>query len=111
MCNKKKPFFVKTVDKVTKVITSINVTIRYIDGGDYLRRTWLKEFRKAKGLTQSDVAEKANIERSYYTMIEAGNRQPSVTVAKGIGKTLGFDWTIFFNEKCNDLILNESHTA
>jgi len=65
-------------------------------------RKWLKELRLAKGLTQLDVATAAKIERSYYTMIESGNRKPSVAVAKSIGKTLGFDWTIFFNEKCND---------
>jgi putative transcriptional regulator len=64
-------------------------------------RTWLKEIRTAKGLTQLDVATEAKIERSYYTMIEKGNRKPSVPVAQSIGKTLGFDWTIFFNEKCN----------
>ncbi|WP_412758950.1 helix-turn-helix transcriptional regulator [Metabacillus fastidiosus] len=63
---------------------------------------WLKEFRTARGLTQLDVATKAKIERSYYTMIESGNRKPSVTVAKSIGNTLGFDWTIFFSEKCNE---------
>lgn len=64
-------------------------------------RTWLKEIRNSKGLTQQDVATKAEIERSYYTMIESGNRKPSVTVAKAIGKTLGFEWTIFFAENSN----------
>lgn len=73
-------------------------------------RTWLKEIRKDKGLTQLDVANKANIERSYYTMIESGKRKPSVTVAKSIGKTLNFDWTIFFSEKCN-VSLRKSKTV
>ncbi|MBO1515680.1 helix-turn-helix transcriptional regulator [Metabacillus bambusae] len=73
-------------------------------------RTWLKEIRTAKGLTQLDVATKAEIERSYYTMIETGNRKPSVTVAKSIGKTLGFDWTIFFSEIGNES-LQKSQSA
>ena len=76
-----------------------------------MKRIWLKEFRNTKGLTQLDVAEKANIERAYYTMIESGNRKPSVTVAKSIANTLGFDWTLFFNEKSNETLLPRTHTA
>lgn len=58
-------------------------------------RSWLKEMRLQKGLTQYEVAKKAKIERSYYTMIELGSRTPSVYVAKKIGKAIGFNWTIF----------------
>ncbi|UAT29969.1 helix-turn-helix transcriptional regulator [Bacillus badius] len=65
-------------------------------------RNWLKELRLQKKLTHSEVAQKANIERSYYTMIEQGNRNPSVTVAKAIAKAIGFDWTIFFENQCNE---------
>lgn len=36
-------------------------------------------------------------------MIERGKRNPSVKVAKSIAETLKFDWTIFFNEKCNEM--------
>ena len=66
-------------------------------------RDWLKRIRVSKKMTQLDVATKANIERSYYTMIEKGDRQPSVTVAKGIAKALNFDWTIFFAKECNEM--------
>lgn len=65
-------------------------------------RGWLKALRFQKGLTQQDVAENAQIERSYYTMIETGRRKPSVLVAKAIGSTLGFDWTIFFEDEGNE---------
>jgi putative transcriptional regulator len=65
-------------------------------------RSWLKEMRLQKGLTQYEVAKKAKIERSYYTMIELGNRTPSVYVAKKIGKAIGFNWTIFFDHDCNE---------
>lgn len=65
-------------------------------------RTWLKEIRTQRNMTQNEVAHKAGIERAYYTMIEQGNRSPSVKVAKDIAEALGFDWTIFFENKCNE---------
>lgn len=77
-----------------KVVIEINVT-----------RIWLKEIRDKKGLSQEDVANQSNIERPYYTMIEQGKRNPSVKVAKNIANTLDFNWTIFFNDRCNELQL------
>lgn len=65
-------------------------------------RKWLKELRLNKGLTQQSVADRSGIERSYYTMIESGNRTPSVQVAKEIALIIGFDWTIFFETECNE---------
>lgn len=65
------------------------------------QRAWLKEYRNKKGLTQLEVAEKADIKRPYYTMIETGQRKPSVAAAKSIGSALDFDWTIFFEEEGN----------
>ncbi|HSH25568.1 MAG TPA: helix-turn-helix transcriptional regulator [Massilibacterium sp.] len=65
-------------------------------------RTWLKELRLQQGFTQNEVAELSEIERAYYTMIEQGNRNPSVSVAKRIASTLDFDWTIFFDNRCNE---------
>ncbi|OXS69872.1 helix-turn-helix transcriptional regulator [Priestia filamentosa] len=67
-------------------------------------RDWLKDIRMEKDLTQSKVAEKANIERAYYTMIELGARKPSVTVAKSIARVLNFNWTLFFEEKSNETL-------
>ena len=46
-----------------------------------------------------DIAKEAKIARSYYAQIELGTRNPSVTMAKKIAATLGFDWTIFFADK------------
>lgn len=65
-------------------------------------RAWLKEFRIQRNMTQNEVAAKAGIERAYYTMIEQGSRSPSVPVAKDIADTLGFDWTIFFDNIGNE---------
>ncbi|WP_285615132.1 helix-turn-helix transcriptional regulator [Pseudobacillus badius] len=64
-------------------------------------RLWLKELRLQRTMTQNEVAEKSGVERAYYTMIELGSRNPSVEVAKNIAHTLGFNWTIFFENQCN----------
>ena len=74
-------------------------------------RTWLKELRLQKGFTQNSVAERCEIERAYYTMIESGTRTPSVTVAKSIGEAIGFDWTIFFDDVCNETKHNSKDSA
>ncbi len=74
--------------------------------GGKIMRSWLKMFRLQRGLTQQVVADLSNIKRSYYTMIESGNRRPSVSVAKDIAKVLGFEWTIFFESKCNEMKQN-----
>lgn len=70
-------------------------------------RTWLKQMRTEKNLTQEKIAEKAGIERAYYTMIETGNRNPSVNVAKSIASVLGVNWTIFFENECNKMTQNQ----
>jgi len=62
-------------------------------------RKWLKDIRDSKGLTQEQVAILSGISRSHYTHIEQGTKTPSVNVAKRIAKQLGFDWTIFFEDK------------
>lgn len=65
-------------------------------------RTWLQHFRTSKGLTQLEVANKCGISRSYYADIEGGYRNPKVSTAKDIANELGFDWTVFFEEKCRE---------
>jgi len=59
-------------------------------------RLWLAEIRMRQGLSHSEVAKKAKINRSFYTQIENGTRNPSVMTAQKIAKALGFDWTLFF---------------
>ncbi|WP_078428800.1 helix-turn-helix transcriptional regulator [Alkalihalobacterium alkalinitrilicum] len=61
-------------------------------------RQWLID--KRGNLSQEFVAAESGISRGAYSNIENGKRDPSVTVAKNIGKVLGFDWTIFFEDKC-----------
>lgn len=63
-------------------------------------RMWLIE--KRGNLSQQEVALKASIDRSFYTQIENGTRNPSVNTAKKIASALNFEWTIFFNQYCCD---------
>lgn len=62
-------------------------------------RTWLKEFRLAKDLTQEQVAERAGIARTTYAMYEQGARNPNIVVAVKISDLLNFKWTLFFEDK------------
>lgn len=68
-----------------------------------IERVWLKKMRVDRKLTQLEVAKSSEIKRSYYTMIEQGKRNPSVDIAKKISNVLDFDWTYFFNLKCNEM--------
>lgn len=69
---------------------------------------WLMEKRIEKGFTQKDLGEKVNVSREYISMLENGERKPSVNVAKKIAKELDFKWEIFFNQDSNDVLINES---
>ncbi|SHH74657.1 helix-turn-helix transcriptional regulator [Virgibacillus chiguensis] len=62
-----------------------------------MKNKLLEERRKLLGYSHQDVANKVNIDRSYYTKIENGFT-PSVKVAKNLGQLMEFDWTIFFTK-------------
>lgn len=57
---------------------------------------FLKEIRIRKNLTMREVSEASEISESFYSMIENGERRPSVETAKKIAAVLGFDWTMFY---------------
>lgn len=61
-------------------------------------RTWLTEMRKEKNLTMREIGGQVGVSESYYSMIEAGSRKPSVAIAKRIADLLSFDWTMFYEE-------------
>lgn len=44
-------------------------------------RTWLKELRETKELTQQNVADHLGITKQYYQMIESGNRAKDLTTS------------------------------
>lgn len=53
-------------------------------------------------MTQIEVAEQAGIARTTYSMIETGERGATVSNAKKIANVLGFEWTIFFEDRCHE---------
>lgn len=65
-----------------------------------MSRTWLKDIRKNKNLTQSQIAQKCSMSESFYNQIENDKRNPSVDNAKTLAAFLMFDWTkLFYKEK------------
>jgi transcriptional regulator with XRE-family HTH domain len=65
--------------------------------------------RKEKDLSQEAVVDlsQTGITRQFYSMIENGDRRPSVDVAKALGKVLDINWTIFFEAECNVRLPNK----
>lgn len=59
----------------------------------------IRLLRLDRGLTMKQISNELDISESYYSLIENGERRPSVSVAKRIGAVLGFDWTKFFEEE------------
>ena len=68
-------------------------------------RNWLIIARKSKSLTHQQVADLVGVKRQYYGMIENGDRTPSVTIAKKIAEVLDIEWTLFFENKSNKMLL------
>jgi transcriptional regulator with XRE-family HTH domain len=66
-----------------------------------MQRSWLKEIRENKDLPQKLVARSIGITQTHYSTIESGKRRPSVETAKKIADVLGFDWTMFFEDKAS----------
>ena len=54
-------------------------------------RTWLKELRISRNMTQKEMAKKLGITEAYYALIENGQRQKKmdVTILAGIAKATG----------------------
>jgi transcriptional regulator with XRE-family HTH domain len=52
----------------------------------------IQRLRVIKGLTQEQLCERAEIDRSYIQRIEAGTRTPSIDIVVRIQKGLGCAW-------------------
>lgn len=48
----------------------------------------IKKARKSRGLTQSEVAEKADTSANYFAQIERGEVNPSYTMLRSVAKAL-----------------------
>ncbi|MGN0710746.1 MAG: helix-turn-helix transcriptional regulator [Anaerovoracaceae bacterium] len=61
-----------------------------------MKREWLIQKREENNLTQNALCKAAGMSQQYYSKIENGIRNPSISIAKKIAKVLGFDWTLFY---------------
>ncbi|WP_338026032.1 helix-turn-helix transcriptional regulator [Abyssisolibacter fermentans] len=55
-----------------------------VKGDDTIKRNNLKKLRKERGLTQKQIAEHFEITTVFYGMIERGERNPTLDLAKQI---------------------------
>jgi|SRR5579862_8760075 transcriptional regulator with XRE-family HTH domain len=56
----------------------------------------IKLMRTAAGFKQKDVASKLAVTSNYISLIEAGKREPSVALLRGLAKILGVPVGLFF---------------
>lgn len=63
----------------------------------YEDRTWLRDIRIKLNLTQKVIAEELKITRTYYSNIENGHKNPSLSLAIKISNFLNFDLENFKN--------------
>lgn len=61
----------------------------------------IKEIRQSKGITQEELALKAQLHRTYISSIELGRRNISLLNIEKLSKALGCEVADFFNEKDN----------
>lgn len=58
----------------------------------------LKQFRVACGITQEQIAEKLNVNRSTYTKYETGVSEPSIDILSRIVSIFGIDFNSILGE-------------
>ncbi len=56
----------------------------------------IKNIRKAKNLSQQEVAQRIGIDRAQYSRVETGKSEPTITSLLKIAKALEVDITDFF---------------
>ncbi len=57
----------------------------------------VKRFRKEKGLTQEQLADKIHVSSTYVGFIEQGQRNPSIKTADKIARALGVKLSELFD--------------
>lgn len=57
--------------------------------------TVLREQRKLKGLTQAELAERADITMRYISLMETGHRQPTITTLFALAQAMDFSLAKF----------------
>lgn len=59
----------------------------------------IKELRALKGLSQEELAARADIDRTYVNSVENGKRNISIVNIEKIAKALKTDLAVFFDEQ------------
>lgn len=62
-------------------------------------RNWLIAIREARGYSQAYVARAIGVKQPTYWQYEHGSITPSPSIARKIGRLLGFDWTLFYPDE------------
>lgn len=62
----------------------------------------LRERREERGYTQQRLAAAVGVTQTAISLIESGERKPSVKVARRLGNLLDFDWTELFDDQPTD---------
>ena len=70
-------------------------------------RSTLRQKRKELRLSQAEVADKLNIDRTTYTYYESGRRVPNIKVINDIGKVLDIPISTLINTILNEDVINE----
>ena len=63
-----------------------------------MKRDWLIKKRKAKKISQEELALKCDVSQVTIARIETGERRPSPELSKKIADVLNFSWTKFYEE-------------
>lgn len=61
-------------------------------------REWLIKARENANMSKVELSKAVNLDISAIGKYERGERRPSPEKAKEIAATLGFDWTLFFED-------------
>ncbi len=59
----------------------------------------IRSIRKRKGILQSEVAKKAGLSNSQYSLLENGKQQPGIGILLRVAKALGVDTREFFHKE------------
>lgn len=58
--------------------------------------TNLQKLRRDRGVTQEELAHKAQVHQTYLSGVESGKRNPSIGVLERIAEALGVDISLMF---------------
>jgi transcriptional regulator with XRE-family HTH domain len=71
-------------------------------------RKWLIELRKAKSLTQLELARTVGVANSAINKYELGLRRPTIKIAVKLADVLGFDWHRFFEDELASAVITDT---